>query len=134
MRPTALVVDDYPAVADLHSRYLCRLGFDVMTAYDIGQAEALLESAPFSLLVTDLELQHDAQRDGLALIRRARTLWPEIRAILVTGWAETEQVTSASGQAVHVLGKPLSFAVLAKLVADLVHAGETGSSTPGAIR
>jgi DNA-binding NtrC family response regulator len=78
--------------------------------------------------VTDLELQPGDDRGGLALIQRARTLWPEIRAILVTGWAETEQVASAPGQNVHVLGKPLSFSVLAKLVADLVDSGGTGAS------
>ena len=68
-RPTVLVVDDEPTIAEIVARYLERAGYHAHVAHDGQQAiEAAARERP-DLVVLDLMLPHI---DGLEVMRRLR--------------------------------------------------------------
>ena len=78
VRPTAdpgqnhmkiLIADDEPAVLDLSCRLMSQAGFEVMAANDGAEAWDAFRSAPFPVVLTDLEMPC---MDGFELIHRIR--------------------------------------------------------------
>ncbi|MEZ6024993.1 MAG: ATP-binding protein [Planctomycetota bacterium] len=81
-----LLVDDEPAIVDSLGRGLQELGYDVDTAVSAPHALAKARNAPgsYHVLVTD----HTMPRmTGLALATEVREWQPEMRVLLVTGYA-----------------------------------------------
>lgn len=79
-----LIVDDEKSIRDLLCQLCTREGHAVVTAESVPDALAHLKSRPFDMLITDIVMP---QIDGLALVRRARALQPEMAAIVITGHA-----------------------------------------------
>jgi DNA-binding response OmpR family regulator len=79
-----LIVDDEKSIRDLLCQLCTREGHAVVTAESVPDALAHLKAGDFELLITDIVMP---QIDGLALVRRARALQPEIVAIVITGHA-----------------------------------------------
>lgn len=79
-----LVVDDEPPVLELLGRLCSREGHEVTMTTTAGEALNELRTHAFDLLLTDLMLP---DLDGLALVRRARAMQPEIMTIVITGHA-----------------------------------------------
>jgi two-component system NtrC family response regulator len=77
-----LVVEDDKPVRDLLMHLCSREGHEVSGAGSAGEALVLLRDAPFELLITDIIMPG---LDGLALIRRAKAIQPEIMPIVLTG-------------------------------------------------
>lgn len=83
-RPRVLAVDDDPCVLRLAEACL-GADCDVRVAADPEAALALLAAEHFDLVVTDLVMD---RASGLDLIRTARSLAPDLAAIVLTGAAE----------------------------------------------
>jgi len=64
-----LIADDEPAVLDLNCRLMRLAGFEVVPANDGDEAWNAFRSAPFPLVLTDLEMPC---MDGFELIHRIR--------------------------------------------------------------
>jgi two-component system response regulator ResD len=81
-RPTVLVVDDEPTIAEIVARYLERAGYRAHVAFDGPEAiEKAAQERP-DLVVLDLMLPH---MDGLEVMRRLRESEHErIAVILLT--------------------------------------------------
>jgi CheY-like chemotaxis protein len=116
---SALVVDDEPAVAALFAAFLGRLGFAVSVGHAEPEAEALLRSRRWDLLLTDLQLGGGAGEEGLSLIRLARSLYPQTRTILVSGSMAADLALPATRDADRFLPKPVDFAALSDQVRAL---------------
>ena len=83
-RPRILVVDDEASIRDLLSKTLALAEYDVDLAPDGRVALDRLRVTPYDLLVTDLKMPGV---DGLAVIREARRMKPDIPVIIITGFS-----------------------------------------------
>lgn len=83
-RPRVLVVDDEATIRDLLSKTLELAEYDVDLAPDGRSALERLKLLPYDLLITDLRMPGV---DGLAVIREARRMKPDIPVIIVTGFS-----------------------------------------------
>ena len=81
-----LVVDDDQPVLDAIATYLTTYGFEVETASEREEAEALLSAKSYSLLIADLRLTGIHGREGLEVLRVAREHCPRARIIVITGY------------------------------------------------
>jgi excisionase family DNA binding protein len=82
--PRVLVVDDEATIRDLLSKTLALAEYDVDLAPDGRTALERLRIVPYDLLITDLKMPGV---DGLAVIREARRMKPDIPVIIITGFS-----------------------------------------------
>jgi signal transduction histidine kinase/CheY-like chemotaxis protein len=110
---TALLVDDEDLVRTSTSEMLTDLGFIVTEASSAAQALELLgQGHPPSILVTDHLMPG---MTGGALIEAARSVTPDLRALLISGYAESEGIPTGIPR----LSKPFRLADL-ELAIDAV--------------
>lgn len=101
-----LVVDDDPVFAETLALALSRRGHEVTRALDADTALALAADGEFDAAVLDLRLATDS---GLRLIAPLKTALPELRILLLTGYASIATAVEAIKLgAVHYLAKPAS--------------------------
>jgi excisionase family DNA binding protein len=91
-RPRVLVVDDEASIRDLLSKTLALAEYDVDLAPDGRTAVERLRIVPYDLLITDLKMPGV---DGLAVIREARRLKPDIPVIIITGFSSEASAIEA---------------------------------------
>jgi signal transduction histidine kinase/CheY-like chemotaxis protein len=110
-----LVVDDLDEQRNLAKAMLERLGYRVETAAGGEIALARLAEQPVDLLLLDMIMEPGI--DGLETYQRALALNPGQRAILVSGYAETDRVQQAMALgARRYLKKPYTIDGLAQAV------------------
>jgi two-component system response regulator MprA len=115
-QPLVLVVDDDARSASLLARLLRADGYDADVTTDGAAALARLTRDPVPhAVVTAFHLPH---ADGLAIARYARSRRAGMAIVMVTGYpAALASAVSALDQPVHVLTKPLDYAVLLRRLA-----------------
>ena len=89
-----LLLDDDPDIVDTYRELLTRLPSkpEVRTATSGARALARLESEPFSLLVSDLNMP---RMDGLQVLSIVRRKYPHLRIAVMTAMAEGQFRTRA---------------------------------------
>jgi putative nucleotidyltransferase with HDIG domain len=87
-----LVVDDEVIVREILIRKLSNLGYECHHAENGLAAVSMLSSAAYDLLVTDIMMP---QMGGVALLREAQKLCPDIAVILVTSVVDLETAVAA---------------------------------------
>ena len=90
---TILVVDDVPEQREVAKMMLARLGYDVATVPSGEAALDYLETHRVDLLVLDMIM--DPGIDGLETYRRILARHPGQKAIVASGYAETDRVRDA---------------------------------------
>ena len=116
-QPYALVVDDEATGRELVSIFLEMLGWTALTAADSAQAQALLETVKFDLVVTDLRLRGETGADITALVRRFQ---PDTKVLMISG--DDEDVLARAARAAGANGflpKPLTDETLGRKIAEL---------------
>ncbi len=105
-----LLVDDDVEYAEILAEALTRRGWCVTSAHTAGDALALAAQQPFDDAVLDLRLANEvAPGNGLNLIAPLRERYPEIRILLLTGYASIATAIEAIKLgATHYLAKPSS--------------------------
>ncbi|MGD9007349.1 MAG: ATP-binding protein [Desulfobacteraceae bacterium] len=103
-----LVADDVPEQRTILCAMLNRLGYQPQTVSSGDEALAFIQRHPMDLIVLDMIME--PEMDGLDTYRAILHVRPEQKAIIATGYAETERVKQALalGAANHVK-KPYSF-------------------------
>ncbi|MDA0273630.1 MAG: ATP-binding protein, partial [Proteobacteria bacterium] len=91
-----LVVDDLADQRQLTEDVLVRLNYQVSTCATGQAAVDLLAEQDFSLVILDMVI--DDGWDGLTTFQEIIKIAPNIKTILVSGFAETEQVVEAQAQ------------------------------------
>lgn len=92
---TVLLVDDeLPILETLRNSIPWQqFGIDsLLTAMDGAQAWELIQARPVKLLITDIRMPH---MDGMALLERVRSSYPDIHCILLTAYGEFEYARAA---------------------------------------
>ena len=79
-----LILDDEEPIVKLLARVCQSEGHEVQPFTSSAQALLCLATEPIDLLITDLNMP---EHDGLAVIREARRLQPEIFTLIITGHA-----------------------------------------------
>jgi CheY-like chemotaxis protein len=106
MSGRVLVVEDSAAILTLATRVLTSAGYTVTSTATAPEALVLMSESPFDVIVADYGLPG---MTGLAMLQKARQLYPGIAAVLVTGTRPGPQMLSdveALGEDVQVLWKP----------------------------
>ncbi len=109
-----LVVDDEPDIRELLDLTLTRMGLDVTTVEDLGNARRALGSHPFSFCLTDMRLPDG---NGLDLVKEISEQYPDLPTAVITAHGKVEDaVTALKMGAFDFVSKPVDLAVLRKLV------------------
>ena len=110
-----LCVDDEPAVLRVLAQVLERAGHVVTTVASPREALEKMQAhaADFDLVITDQTMPH---LTGIELAAQVYQIRSDIPVILVSGYAETEWVTSATPNVRSFVRKPFDALELAKAV------------------
>jgi PAS domain S-box-containing protein len=122
-----LIVEDEPAVREIARAVLLSLDFNVITATDGEDALHQLAAgqAQPALIITDL---HMPKMDGLAFVKKARELLPDVPIIVSSGRLEKADADRLAEHGVRaLLHKPFT---QGDLVASLQHVFSRGSTAP----
>jgi len=119
--PRLLVVDDEESICFSMSEYFSLHGFRVDTAREMEEAEKLIASVDYRVIIQDLRLGPNRNPDGLEIIRLVHNRNPETRIVVLTayGSAEIENEARQCG-ADAFLRKPKPLSQLAQVVEGLL--------------
>ena len=107
-----LVVEDEASARQALAEILTMLGYRVTAVGSGEEAGRLAPKKPFDLLLTDLMLPGVSGAD-LAIVLQAR--WPDLRVVLMSGYAEDEAVRlGTQAGVVRFLQKPFDLEMLAR--------------------
>jgi CheY-like chemotaxis protein len=105
-RHKILLLDDDHELVELYREMLCRLPSqpEIFTATSGARAIALLESQPFSLLISDLNMP---KMDGLQVLTIVRRKFPQLRTAVMTSVVDAQFRTRAYAMGIDLfLEKP----------------------------
>ena len=109
-----LVVDDEEIVRHTATLMLQKVGFEVVLASDGEEAVSVFRASPdkFKLVLMDLTMPRMGGQAAFSELRRIRS---EVRVVLMSGFNETEAVSSFSGKGLAgFLSKPFDFDALSE--------------------
>lgn len=99
-----LIVDDEATAVENLAHVCRRLGHEVTTRTSGVAALDVLEKVRFDVVLSDLKMD---RVDGMAVLRRARELDPEVAVVLITGYATLDSAVEAmKAGAFHYIAKP----------------------------
>lgn len=118
-RPRVLIADDEPDMRALLDE-LCRARGFVATLVEDGRLaiDAIVGAAqPFDIVVTDVQMPG---ADGFQVLETARTVSPEARVLLITGYGtEADRERALTGGASAYLLKPVSIVTIGAVLERL---------------
>ena len=114
-----LVVDDEPKICHLIEELLKMEGYQVDVSFSGIEALQMIKKGNYEMLLTDLKMPGI---DGLELIRKAKEEYPEIRAIMVTGYATVDTAVQSLRYGVDdYITKPFNIFELKKAVKQTLY-------------
>lgn len=120
-RARILVVDDEASIRDLCARVLTRNGFAVTSASTGEDALRYLQDNSFDLIISDIRMPGVS---GVDVLETAKTLYPSISVILITGFGTTEILARANQSgAARILTKPFDALELLATVSKILAHG-----------
>jgi len=115
-----LLVEDDEDNRELMAEVLESAGYQVVTAGTGAEGLRILAESSVDVVITDVGMPG---MGGLEVARAAKEIAPRVPVIVVTGYAEREDIASARGREVDaVLVKPVDPDSLTAAVADMVAA------------
>lgn len=115
-----LLVEDDDDNRELMAEVLVGAGYEVVSAASGARAVEILSGRAVDVVVTDVGMPGVG---GLDVARAAKSIAPELPVVIVTGWAEREDITLAKGRDVDsVLIKPVDPDALTAAVGEAVRA------------
>jgi len=119
-----LIIDDDPTFARVLSRAMSSRGFEVITTDNADDARALTRRHQPRYCVLDLKL---GDENGLRLIPELQSLVPDIRVLLLTGYASIATAVEAIKRGAHdYLAKPVDADAIVRALLD----GDSGPFDP----
>jgi CheY-like chemotaxis protein len=116
-----LLVEDDEDNRELMAEVLASSGCDVVSVASGQEGIAKLSEGMVDVVVTDVGMPG---MGGLEVAKAAKAIAPSVPVIVVTGWAEREDIASARGKHVDaVLIKPVDPDALAQAVTDVARNG-----------
>ncbi len=114
-----LVVDDEPKIYHLIEELLKLEGYQVDESFSGIEALQMLKMYDYQMLLTDLKMPGI---DGQELISKAKKSCPEIRTIMVTGYATVDTAVQSLRRGIDdYITKPFNIFELRKAVKQTLH-------------
>lgn len=112
-----LLVEDDDDNRELMAEVLVASGYEVLSASTGQEGLKTLSEHSVDVVVTDVGMPG---MGGLEMAKAAKEIAPTVPVVIVTGWAEREDIASARGKHVDaVLIKPVDPDALAQAVSDV---------------
>jgi DNA-binding NtrC family response regulator len=112
-----LVADDEEGVLLVLKEYLSCCGWEVDAARTATEAERFLETRDYAAVITDLGFSGPSGKEGLAIVRSARTHNPGAPVVVMTGYGSPDAEAEARRLGVDAfVPKPVPLWELARLV------------------
>ena len=120
--PSVLIVDPISPLRLSIREILTSSGFIIIgEAEDVHQAVAHIKRIKPDLVIMSTKLKDE---DGLAVLKLLRTVYPDLKAILLTG--DTSEALSLAGNGeTHVVTKPINRLRLVELANELTSKDKT---------
>src|ERR1700685_2629552 len=113
-----LIAEDNPAVREFILRSLNGAGYRTTAVADGQQALDALAKEKFDVLVTDIVMPNV---DGIALALKAVRLFPNLRIIMISGYAQERMRAHNLDALVHrIIAKPFSLEEICGAVKDAI--------------
>ncbi len=113
-----LVVDDEPDIRELLELTLIKMGLEVVTAGNVGEAKALLAREPFSLALTDMRMPDG---EGIEIVEFIAAESLDVPIAVLTAYGSADNAVRAmKAGAFDYLSKPVSLAQLRTLVKSVL--------------
>ena len=113
-----LVAEDNPAVREFILRSLASAGYRPTAVADGQQALDTLAKEKFEVLVTDIVMPNV---DGIALALKAVRLFPDLRIVMISGYAQERMRAHNLDALVHrIIAKPFSLEEICDAVKSAV--------------
>ncbi len=116
-----LIVEDEPAIRAALRKYFHGFGYEVDCASELEEAEALITTIHYDLVIADLRLTWSFAVEGLEILRFIRRHSRETQVIVLSAHtgAEIQESAEALGAAAFI-SKPAPLPVIAEVVARLL--------------
>jgi CheY-like chemotaxis protein len=124
--PTVLIVDDDPQILELEHQILESAGYRVVRATEGPVAIARLALGTYDLLIADLDMP---DMNGAEMVRRVRTMRPDLKVLYVTGHIDTLMDTRSLWEGEAFLEKPFTLDSLRESVSFLLYGTATKPPT-----
>lgn len=103
-RGRILVIDDEEIAMNNLIHVFKRLGHEVVGCQSGSEGLNQLAKHPFDVVLTDLRME---QIDGMEVLRRCKSLYPDSEVVMITGHASLDSAVSAMKEgAYHYIAKP----------------------------
>jgi two-component system, cell cycle response regulator CpdR len=114
-----LVAEDNPAVREFIQRALASAGHTITAVVDGQQALDQLSKETFDVLVTDIVMPNV---DGIALALKATSQHPDLRIVMISGYAQERMRAHNIDALVHrIIAKPFSIIEICDAVKDAMN-------------
>ncbi|HEU0033918.1 MAG TPA: sigma-54 dependent transcriptional regulator [Kofleriaceae bacterium] len=126
--PTALVIDDNPAVATALEVLFSLRDLRTLSADSPAAGLAILEREPVDVVIQDMNFRADTTsgEEGAALFHQIRARFPDMPVILLTAWTQLESaVELVKAGAADYLAKPWDDRKLLTTVQNLLELSQT---------
>ena len=121
--PSILIVEDEPSLREFLIRGLGIAGYRVSSAADGSAALEALENGTFDLLITDIVMP---KLDGIALALKAAKDWPDMKILMMTGYAHERMRAHNLGVLSHdIIAKPFTLDQIQTIVATVIGDDQT---------
>jgi signal transduction histidine kinase/ActR/RegA family two-component response regulator/HAMP domain-containing protein len=119
---TVLLAEDEGAVRNLVRQHLEELGYKVLAVADGAQALRIARQniETIDIVLTDVVMP---EMGGYELSKALRQLRPDMKVVLMTGYAEGVTTEEASAAGLQILSKPFSRSSLAHKIREVLDAG-----------
>lgn len=114
-----LLLDDEPIVTERLKPSLEMSNYHVDAFISGKDAIDQLKKEKYDILITDLKM---SSPDGMEVLRMARQIQPDLKAVVVTGFAtkKTAEEARESG-AIEFIAKPFKMSQLKKMLLHIIH-------------
>jgi DNA-binding NtrC family response regulator len=112
-----LLLDDEPIVVERVKASLEMAGYQVDSFTSSKNVTDILKKVKYDILITDLKM---SSPDGMEVLKIAKQLQPEIKAIIITGFAtiQTAEFAKKMG-AVEFIAKPFKLSQLKETLKEI---------------
>lgn len=121
---TVLIVDDIEEQRELAATILSSLGYNTKTAASSADAIEFLKNNHVDLVILDMIMDDDI--DGLDTYRQIIGIKPDMKAIIASGFSETDRVKEAEKLGVaKYIRKPYNMQILGKAIREILAPPQT---------
>jgi CheY-like chemotaxis protein len=129
--PRLLVIDDEESICFSMSEYFSLHGYRVDTAQELEEAEKLIGSREYKVVIQDLRLTATRNADGLDIIKLIRGQNPFTRIIVLTAYGSSEMEDEARRCGADAfLRKPKPLSQVAQVVQGLLESPPKHAARP----